>query len=243
MGKHYEPPKKTGGDALHDVAKVALAPASFLGIPASELFASIVAPPIERRRNEWMEQVGSALQDLEKSRGIVLEELGENDAFVDVVFQATKAALCCSHEEKRRALQNAILNSALPGTVDPDLQYLFVSYIDRFSGWHLRILKLFNNPEEWFVKHDIQPPRLSLGALSHLIENVFPALAGQREFYDLVWNDLNGAAFVDTDNLHVTMSGGGLVAGRTTEIGKLFLLFIEEPEGIANSKGKVEDHD
>jgi hypothetical protein len=48
----YQPPKATGGDAAHMAVKAALSVIPALGGPAAELFAYLLAPPLERRRQD-----------------------------------------------------------------------------------------------------------------------------------------------------------------------------------------------
>ncbi len=68
-----------------------------------------------------------------------------------------------------------------------------------------------------------------MGALSHLVEQALPELRGRREIYDQLWRDLYSRGLVNTEGLHVMMTGGGLVAKRTTEISDAFLNFITSP--------------
>jgi hypothetical protein len=100
---------------------------------------------------------------------------------------------------------------------------MFLNFIDVFTEWHLRILKLFQTPP---VDQNI-----SMGGLSHALEKAFPELRGQRFFYDSVWRDLYLRSLVNTEHLHVTMSGSGLAQKRTTQHGEQFLAFIaQRPE-------------
>ncbi len=68
-----------------------------------------------------------------------------------------------------------------------------------------------------------------MGALSHLVEIAFPELRGRRDLYDLIWKDLYSRALVTTESLHTMMTGSGITAKRTTEIGKSFLDYIKNP--------------
>jgi len=70
---------------------------------------------------------------------------------------------------------------------------------------------------------------ISMGAMSHLVENVFPELNGKRDIYDLIWKDLYSRTLVNTDGLHTMMTGSGVVAKRTTKIGEVFLGYIKNP--------------
>lgn len=223
-------PKSGAGDAAHAVVRAALSAIPTAGGPAAELFTALVTPPLEKRRREWMEDVGEALQRLERDRGINLEELKTNDGFIDVVMQASQVALRNSQQEKREALRNAVLNSALPSPPEHSLQQMFIGSVDSLTIWHLRLLKLFNEPRRWFNKNNrTWPDNLSIGGLSHVVEQAFPELRGQRDLYDQIWRDLYSRGFVNTEGLHVTMTGSGLAAQRTTTLGSSFIKFIEEP--------------
>src|SRR5882724_12867217 len=118
----YTPPEKSTGDAVHAVARAGLGALPVAGAAASELLIALVTPPLERRRNEWMAEVGDALLKLEERMGVVLESLQTQDQFVDVAVAATLIALRTSNKEKREALKNAILNSALPNPPEESLQ-------------------------------------------------------------------------------------------------------------------------
>ena len=111
MTDDYSLPEPTKGDAA--IARAGLGAIPVGGAAAIELLNAIVTPPLERRRQEWMERIGNALKRLEEEKGIILEKLQNNDAFVDIALQASQTALRTSQEEKLDALKNAVLNSSL----------------------------------------------------------------------------------------------------------------------------------
>ena len=91
-----------------------------IGGPALELFNTIIAPPFERRRNEWLESLANRLDALEKEKRLKIEQLSGNEEFISVVMHATTVAIRNHKQEKIDALRNAVLNSALgqsPGDV------------------------------------------------------------------------------------------------------------------------------
>lgn len=225
----FKPPKPSAGDAVHAVARAGLGAIPVAGAAATELLNAIVAPPLEKRRNKWMEEIGEALRVLEEKMGIVMEALQQNEEFIDVALEATRIAIKTSNQEKREALKSAILNSALPNPPEESLQKMFLSFIDTLTVWHLKLLKLFNDPPTYIEKHKVNFAGYSMGAMSHLVENAFPELRGRRDLYDLIWKDLYSRALVTTEGLHTTMTGSGIIAKRTTEIGKLFLEYIKNP--------------
>jgi len=195
---------------------------------AAELFQYFVTPPLEKRLEQWMDEVGKALRHLEENQGVKLEELQSDDVFIDTVLQASQIASRNSQEEKRRALRNAVLNAALPNPPEQSLQQMFLNFVDTFTVWHLRLLKLFSDPQQWAAEHNHEFPDL-MGGLSSILESAFPELHGKRAFYDQVWRNLYQRGLVNTESLHTTMTGRGLMSKRASELGTQFLRFVEEP--------------
>ena len=166
-----------------------------------------------------MDQVGEKLQELE-AKGLRLDELQKNEEFVSAVMHASQIALRTHQTAKLDALRNAIVNVAKGQAPDATLQNVFLNLVDSFTELHLRILKVFQAPSP--------PPGMSMGGLSSVLEHNIPGLRGHRELYDQLWKDLYSRGLVNTDGLHVTMSGSGLGQKRTTGIGDAFISFIEE---------------
>lgn len=225
----FKPPVADAKDVAHAVARAGLGVIPFGGTAAVELLTAIVTPSLETRRTAWMEEVGDALRRLELDMDIVLEDLQQREPFIDVALEASQIAIKTSSEEKRRALRNAILNSALPDPPEESLQKMFLSFIDTLTIWHIKLLYLFNDPAGFFERSPEASPRFSMGAPAHMVEAAYPDLRGRRELYDLVWKDLYSRALVSNDSLHVMMTGGGVIAKRTTAIGEQFIRFIQSP--------------
>jgi len=200
-------PKRSKGDVAHAIAKAALSAVPVAGGPAVELFQLIVQPPLERRREEWMRQVADKLRELE-ARGLDLDRLQHNDQFISTVMQASQAALRTHKAEKLAALRNAVINVAKGQAPEETVQHLLLSFVDQLSEMHLRILKVFHAP--------VPPAGISIGGLSTVLEHAIPELRNKRELYDQLWKDLYTRGLVNTDGLHVTMSGNGLSQRRTT---------------------------
>jgi hypothetical protein len=224
----YEPPDHSTGDAAHLVAS------SMLSIipGAAELFQYVVTPPLEKRRAKWMDEVGQALRDLETNQGINLEELQSNDVFIDTVLHASQIALRNSQKDKHKALRNAILNAALPNPPEQSLQQVFLNLVDTFTLWHIRLLKLFQDPQKWAIENNHKFPNLVSGGLSSILESAFPELRGKRAFYDQIWRDLYQTGLVNTDSLYGSISAYGLMSNRTSELGTQFLKFVEKPDEV-----------
>lgn len=140
-----EPPTSSAGDKVHALAKAGIGSIPLVGAAATELFQMVIAPPLERRRQAWMEAVAEGLRRLEQEKGIDIERLKDNDAFIDTVMQASQVALRNSQQEKLDALRNAVLNSATPQPIEESRQQMFLNLVDVLTAWHIRILKLLSN--------------------------------------------------------------------------------------------------
>ena len=224
--KKYAPPVSSTGDTAHLVASGLLSV-----VPgAAELLQYLLTPPLEKRRQKWMEEVGQVLRNLENNRGVNLEELQSNETFVDTVLQATQIAIRNSQEQKREALRNAVTNCALPNPPQQSLQQMFLNYVDLFTVWHLLLLDLFQDPQEWARRNNHHFPDNQLtSSLSSILANAFPELGKDRTLYDQIWNDLYSRGLVNTEGLHTMMTPQGAMARRVTEFGAKFIRFIKAP--------------
>ncbi len=222
----FHPPDRTTGDLVHATVKAALGSIPLLGTAAAELFGLVVAPPLERRRREWMREVGEALSRAHVEKAIDLERAANDDSFLDTALQASRLALCNHQEEKIYALRNAVVNAAAPQAPSASLQQFFLRLVDEFTVWHLRLLRLFQGPEAWFTEHATPWPNLHMSRLSHVVEAAFPGLRSRRDIYDQFWRDLYIRGMVSTEHLHTMMTGGGLASKRTTDLADQFLKFI-----------------
>jgi hypothetical protein len=214
-------PQRSAADGVHAVVKAGLSAIPIVGGPAVELFQYVMQPPLEKRRERWMVDIGEKLIELE-AKGLRLEDLRANEQFVSAVMHATQIALRTHQEAKLHALQNAILNVAKGQAPDETVQHLLFEFVDSLTELHLRILKLFQAPPP--------PPNVNTGALVLVLEHNIPELRGRRELYDQLWRDLYSRGLVNTDSLNDMMGASRFAAKRTTGMGDDLLKFIAESE-------------
>lgn len=222
MNEKLTPPKSTKLDLAHSAGKAAL---SLIPV-ASEVFSMAVTAPLERRRRKWEEEVSAAIVDLANHLGCPVDKLAEDEVFVDCVAKATLIAIRNHHEEKRSALRNAVFNSGAPGAPDHSLQQIFLDLIDYFTEWHLRLIRLFQNPGVALDGAGFDRRSHMTGSLVMVVETVYPELKGRKAFYDILWRDIHARGLTDTPSLSGMMTVDGMFAKRTTEIGDRFVAFI-----------------
>lgn len=225
--------KPTKSDVGHAITKGALSTIPLVGGSAAEIFSLILEAPISKRRDEFIISIYEELQSIsEKVEEFNIEELVENEIFITSLTHALPIAVKNHQIEKITALKNVVLNSTLPNAPDEDKQLMFLDFIDSFTSWHLKILLLFDDPEEYASQNDINFPNWSSGQLSGVVRHVFPELNGKREFYTQIFKDLYNHGLLNTsdDSFNTIMTGHGMLSPRTTELGSEFLIFIIDPQ-------------
>ena len=71
---------------------------------------------------------------------------------------------------------------------------------------------------------------MSMGGLGLIIQAAIPDLQGQDALANRLVSDLESSGLLNGASLNVTMTGQGLMASRTTELGRAFLQFISDPQ-------------
>ena len=178
----------------------------------------LLGAPLQKRRDEWLASLAERLTKIESR----FEDLQNDEQFITATLHASAIALRTHQAVKLEALRNAIMNVALGEAPDEVRQHLFLSWVDMFSGTHIRILSVFRNPQ-YETSHRVP------GSLTQVLEASLPELAGQSELYNQLWRDLWIRGLVNTERLQGMMTGSGLTQKRTTDMGDEFLRFISEP--------------
>jgi hypothetical protein len=119
-----EPPKQSSGDSVFTGFKISTSVGAtfisqmtgILGLSeALEGLFSVITPPLEKRRAEWIVSVHKKLIELEdRIDGFSFWSSSEKPFFVDAFMQAFPIAMRNHHEGKLEALRNAVVNTAKP---------------------------------------------------------------------------------------------------------------------------------
>ena len=166
---------------------------------AVEVFNSIVTPPIERRRTEWMRSVTEALINLEKQNRINIDELANDEEFITLLISASQISLKNHSKEKILALRNVVENKACGINYDESLEGIFLNLIDAFTPLHIKILKIFDEGFVWSNDERSKPsddevPSLlvpSVGSYGELIDvdrSLIILCLKDLVKNDLIWN-------------------------------------------------------
>jgi hypothetical protein len=225
-------PKDDDRSLGYHVAQTSLGAADVVlpgaGYALQQMVAHFIGEPLAKRREQWFEQVGCGLLELQvRFDGFEPSALNENEDFVSAVYEASHLAMKSAKEYKRQALLNAVLNIALGRTLEETLRGRFMGLVDELSASHIRVLSVLADPGRY--PRCVEMSRsMSMGSQEHIIRaEVTPEEVPDRLF-EIVVNDLNREALVD-GNLKGMGTSGVFLAKRTTTTGDHFLAFIRSP--------------
>jgi hypothetical protein len=128
-------PKKQQIDYFRDIAKI---PVSLIPT-GSSILDLVFTSPISKRKDAWAKELGEIVQRL-LDNGLSVEDLQNNEKFIDVVFQATQIAIKTSQKVKIDALKNAVVNTALDELYDASIVQIFLNLIDELTPLHFNLL-------------------------------------------------------------------------------------------------------
>lgn len=225
--KHFTPPEANKGDKTHALIKGVISALPYLGGPAAELFAIVIAPPLQQRQIEWMNKVADCLNTMLKDRdGFEIKTLKDDPNFVSIVLHSTRLAIQNHQEEKLIALRNAVVNTALGIDINENLQQLFLEYIDSCTPLHLKLLAFFHNPKEFLTNEKILG--MKSGVLDFYIKKGVPELRDPDLYWHPFADDLYNKGLIHTQssNFDLTLLREDILSKKTTPLGDDFLKYI-----------------
>ncbi len=237
------PTNRTGEVAL-GIGKSLISLIPIVGGSAAELLGLALSPVVEWRRDAFLDELGRRILRLEEARGKLVALSGEveeqRQSFATTALHATQIALRTHQREKLRALQNAVLNAAVGSAPSDDLQLVFLSLIDQFSSWHLRLLEFLDEPAAWMQRNG-KPltPNRSLDGIT-LVDYAFPELRVRYDSTRVFLDQLATQGLLhDSWNTVANYTAlGTRGASRTSNLGKQFIAFLTSPIPEDDSHGQ-----
>jgi hypothetical protein len=214
-------------DVLNKGIRAGIGAVPVVGSVLTEFLAFVVGDPAQERRDDFMKATLERVLELETEFDqLDKEALRSNEQFQATFIQATRLSTQAASEEKRTLLQNAILNAAILD-IDENQRQILMQFLERITPLHAAVLGLLDNPP---ANPNVQRmPAISMGGLNLVVEAAIPDLRGNRAIADRIVADLEAMGLANGASLHVTMTGSGLMAQRSTPLGRLFLKFISKP--------------
>jgi|SRR5579863_612261 len=221
-------PERDDLDVALGAVRAALAAIPYVGGSITELLSMVLAPPVMRRRDEWLMELADGLDRLKATvEGFKIENLADNEPFVSAVIQATRIAIGTHEQEKRAMLRNALLNIAAGKGPQEELQQIYLDAIDAFTLSHVKVLKLL-----WTGLNDLIRAGLwdtlhpyAISDYATAIGHLHPDLKGQDGLMQYVMTDLMNRGFSSVSRPTDTFSP----SPRVTNMGIEFLRFVLEP--------------
>lgn len=226
-----KPPKKSTTRELveHGVVGAAgMVPVA--GSPLAAAFQLAIGWKFGKRQADWLDQLAEAVDELQRQADemVTFDDLADNEAFMDAVVTATRAAHATHQEAKLDALRNGVLNTLDPDAPSLDEQARFFRLIEELTPAHLKMLQFFADPTRWFEERELNRGSYMMGGQSTLLEAGIPEFKGRRDWYDLIAADLSRLQLCDPA-LHVVMTADGVWSARNTAMGNRFLKFVTDP--------------
>jgi hypothetical protein len=216
-------------DFLNRGIKAVVGALPIVGGSLNEFLAFVIGDPAQERRDDFMRATLERLIKLEGTfEKLKPDALRANEQFHATFVQSARLSVATASDEKRKLLQNAILNSAI-GTIDENVRQIFMQFVERITPLHAAMLKLLNDPTANAAAKQ-RADNLMTGGLGLIVQAALPILQGNDALANRLANDLEAYGLLNGANLNVTMTGQGLMASRTTELGRAFLNFITDPE-------------
>lgn len=226
-----KPPKKSTTRELVEsgvVGATGMIPVA--GSPLAAAFQLAIGWKFGKRQADWLDQLAEAVDELQRQTDELLtfEDLAENEAFMDAVVTATRAAHATNQEAKLDALRNGVLNTLAPDAPSLDEQARFFRLIEELTPGHLKMLQFFSDPPRWFEERGLDKGSYMMGGQSTLLELGIPEFQGRRDWYDLIAADLSRLQ-LSNPALHAVMTADGMWSARNTAMGNRFLKFVADP--------------
>jgi hypothetical protein len=222
------PPSQTKGDIAQAIARGAVSMVPFVGGPAAELIGLVLQPALEHRREEWLQDLASAIDEIRgRMDGFDPDQLAQNEVFITAVISASNAALRTHEAEKRVALRNAVISSALPLGLDEHEQLMFIRFVDELTALHLHLMGYLRDPPGWFERHGIDKPNIMSGSRASILEHAMPELAGRGDLYNQAVGELVSRGLAQ-GGLSGLVTQQSLYTPLTTPFGNRFLDYISD---------------
>jgi hypothetical protein len=164
-------------DVVNKVTRAAIGALPVIGSGLTEFLAFVVGDPAQERRDDFMHETCERLLALEADFDqLDKESLRDNEQFQATFLQATRLSTQAASEEKRKLLQNAIINSAILA-IEENHRQILMQFLERITPLHAAVLQLFDNPAS-NERAKARVANISMGGLSLLVEAAIPSLQG-----------------------------------------------------------------
>lgn len=205
-----------------------------------ELFKFLFEEPITKRKLDWIESLEKRITELETTISDIKIRIKNNENAVSATFYASALAVKTTDKIKLEALQNIIINAALNPNFDGYKIQMFLSFVDSFTEWHIKILKFFHDPKTIADEHKIKiisGEFQSLPAM-YVFWKLYPDMSKNSDYVKVIIDNLYNSGLINVDGSFLTKVYSyraplgifnqefGPLTKHTTDLGNELLLFI-----------------
>lgn len=210
--------KAITGEIVEVVGKTALSVIPVGGALITAVWDSVKGNAAQKRMDEWKCLIEKRLSKLELS----LEDIGNNENFTTAMFCASELAIKTAEKQKRCYLANVVVNAAT-ADIEESIMMIYLDLVGKYTMWHLKILDFFENPKKF---PGVNESAYYMGAPSQVLYQVYPELKVNEGLVSKIIKELYADGMLNTENMNCMMTSSGMVASRTTELGKNFIRFL-----------------
>lgn len=231
------PPHEPSQDALAFTGKAALSLIPVVGPLAAEALAHVLEARQGERQHEFNVAMARALGDVitQLDEAALVEDIVRSDEFIVAVTRAQRAAAETASQSKRQRLAAAVANGGSWAPFSASERDQFTRLVEDLDELHIWLLHYFNDPAGWLQSRGLyeQHANLMMGGIDRPLST---ALGVPQN----VWREPVNQAVADLDRaglgsipLNSMMTPEGVFAQRTSEKGRRFLAFINEPDSLS----------
>lgn len=227
------PPHEPADDTLAYVGKAALGAIPLVGSIAAETLAHALDMRQAERQHDFNLKVAHALTEaLERlDASLTVEDVVDSDEFIAAITRAQRVASETASLSKRRRLAAAVVNGGRWAPFSASEREQFARLVEDFGELHIFLLHYFADPKAWLDAHDLESAyrNIHMGSVSTALSAALGAPEDDwRAPVTQAVNDLSSNGLADVP-LRTLMSADGVIASRTSEKGRRFLTFLDEP--------------
>ncbi len=222
--------KKTKSDHAMSVLKAAL---NLLppGSAVASIIDDYIPTSLEKRHTALLIQLQ---KDIEALEGKFSKEVLTREYFITTFIEAFRNARVTHSKEKIDAFRAIILNTLIVKEPKEDEIAVMVNLVTRFTPLHIKLLRIFEDPRKALENNSDVKSRFetaSMGSIKNLISNLLPEYQGA--LVETVTEDLINAGLLNlaAKGTSTMMTGHGVLEGRLSDFGKLFVSYIKLPLG------------
>lgn len=205
-----------------------------------ELFNFLFTAPAMKRRDDWIQSIEIELLELQKQIPDILQRIQNNENAITAIMYASPLAIKTTNSKKLEALRNIIINTILYKDYEEYKTQMFLSFIDGFTEWHIRLLEYFSDPKKTINKY-INNYKFPKSQRIHSIQpfwDIYPNMFNERQFLSIILDDLysknilifNKKILTQMYDFHDNFFKVGHPYNKgTTNFGDEFLKFISNP--------------